>query len=50
MVKMLYGVQPTDPLTFGGVIVLLGFAALLATGVPARKAAQIEPMQALRSE
>lgn len=50
MMKMLYGVHPTDPLTFTGVTIVLGFAALLATGVPARKAAQIEPMRALRSE
>jgi putative ABC transport system permease protein len=50
MTKMLYGVQPTDPITFGGVTVILGLAAFIATGVPARKAAQIEPMTALRSE
>jgi putative ABC transport system permease protein len=50
MAKMLYGVQPTDPLTFAGVTIILGLAALLATGVPARKAARIEPMRALRSE
>ena len=50
MTKMLYGVQPTDPLTYGGVTVVLGFAALLATCVPARKAEQIEPMVALPAE
>ena len=50
MAKMLYGVQPTDPLTFAGVTIVLGLAALLATGVPARKATRIEPMKALRSE
>jgi putative ABC transport system permease protein len=50
MTKMLYGVQPTDPLTFGGVTFILGLAALLATCVPARKAARIEPMVALRTE
>jgi predicted permease len=50
MVKMLFGVQPTDPVTFAVVTIVLGFAALLASGVPARKAAQIEPMTALRSE
>jgi putative ABC transport system permease protein len=50
MTKMLYGVQPTDPLTFGGVTIVLGLAALLATCVPARKASQIEPMVALRNE
>ncbi len=50
MAKLLYGVKPTDPLTFAGVTILLGLAALLATGVPAHKAVRIEPMKALRSE
>ncbi|MGA7413397.1 MAG: ABC transporter permease [Bryobacteraceae bacterium] len=50
MAKMLFGVQPTDPLTFAVVTIVLGLAALLASGVPARKAARIEPMTALRSE
>lgn len=50
MAKMLFGVQPTDPLTFVGVSVILGLAALLATVIPARKAIQIDPMIALRSE
>ena len=50
MSKMLFGVQPTDPLTFAGVTVILGLAALLAAAVPARKAMRIEPMAALRSE
>lgn len=50
MAKMLFGVQPTDPLTFVGVTMILGLAALLATAIPARKAMHIEPMTALRSE
>jgi predicted permease len=50
MSNMLYGIQPTDPLTFLGVVILLGLAALLATCVPARKATRIEPITALRSE
>ena len=50
MVKMLYGVRPTDPLTFGAVVLVLAFAALLATFVPARKASQVEPMIALRND
>ncbi len=48
--KMLYGVPPNDPVTFGGVAVVLGAAALLASGVAARKAIRIEPMVALRNE
>ncbi len=50
MAKMLFGVQPTDPLTFAGVTVILGLAAFLAAAIPARKAIQIEPVMALRSE
>jgi putative ABC transport system permease protein len=48
--KLLYGVRPTDPVTFGCVAVVLGAAALLASGVAARKAIRIEPMAALRNE
>jgi putative ABC transport system permease protein len=50
LATILYSVTPTDALTFGGVTVVLGVTALLATGVPARRAALIEPMKALRSE
>jgi predicted permease len=50
MTKMLYGVHPTDPSTFGGVFVVLGLAALLAICVPARRATRIEPIVALRNE
>jgi putative ABC transport system permease protein len=50
MTKMLYGVRPTDPVTFGGVAMVLGLAALLATYVPARKVSRIEPVVALRNE
>jgi putative ABC transport system permease protein len=50
MSKMLYGVRPTDPITFGVVAMVLGLAALLATCVPARRAIRIEPSVALRDE
>ena len=50
MTGMLYGVRPNDPITFGGVLVVLGLVALLASCVPARKATRIEPTVALRSE
>jgi putative ABC transport system permease protein len=50
MSRLLFGVQPSDPLTFLVVAVVLGFTALLASGVPARRAARIEPIVALRNE
>lgn len=50
MTKMLYGIQPTDPLTFACVVVVLGLASALAIWIPARKALQIEPILALRAE
>ena len=50
MSAMLFGVQPTDVITFASVAVLLCVVALLACYVPARRAAALDPMQALRAD
>jgi putative ABC transport system permease protein len=47
---LLYGVTPTDPLTFLGVIIVMAFAVLLACYFPSRRAMHVDPLAMLRYE
>jgi len=48
--SMLYGIAPNDPLTIAGAVAVLLAVALAASWIPARRAAAVQPMEALRHE
>jgi len=50
MGALLFEVKPADPLTLGGVAILLAFSGLLANWWPALRAARVDPLVALRDE
>ena len=50
MSSLLYGVGSADPMTLAGSSVLFGSAALVASYIPSRRAAAVDPSVALRSE
>jgi putative ABC transport system permease protein len=48
--SLLFGVRPTDPATYTGVVGVLACASLIACWLPAWRASRVDPMQALRAE
>jgi ABC-type antimicrobial peptide transport system permease subunit len=48
--KLLFGVNPRDPLVYTAVVLAVAAAGLAANAIPARRAAGLDPMRALRAE
>jgi putative ABC transport system permease protein len=50
LAALLFEVSPTDPLTFGALIAIMGAVSFLATAIPARRATRVDPIVALRAD
>lgn len=48
--KLLFDLSPTDPLTYGAIVVLLALATVAASWIPARRASNVDPVVALRAD
>ena len=48
MQSLLYDEAPSDPVTFAAIVALIGIAAMLASWIPARRAARVDPVETLR--
>jgi ABC-type antimicrobial peptide transport system permease subunit len=50
LAALLFEVSPTDPITFGALIAIMGGVSFLATAIPARRATRVDPIVALRAD
>ena len=50
LTKLIYGIRPSDPATFGAVALILVIVAIVASVVPAWRATRVDPLQVLREE
>ena len=50
MKSLLFGISPLDPLTYATVPIVLAVAAMLASYLPARRAAAVDPVETLKAE